>query len=140
MAGFNLSKTVEAEKKNLIEIPLVVNIFYEDKDANGNDITPEVLTVTHIFRIPERSEREKHQSMQVKVRGQNLKALGTTAANFWLWSQCMVELKGYEDLPSTREQIIKMFEESNILHVQAENAIQALLNRLTSSEEEVEKK
>jgi hypothetical protein len=137
--AFKLKKATE-EKKHDIVITLVVDVLYEDKNADGVDIAPETETVIHYMRIPERSEREKHQQMQVKVRGQNIKSMGTAAANFYLWSVCFTKLEGYEDLPPTREQIIKMFEEDVILHIHAENAAQALLNKITASEDDTEKK
>lgn len=132
--GFKTSKAVE-QKVNEIIIPLRVTVTYEDGDN-----TPETEMVTHIMRMPESSEREKHQALLVKVRGQSVKAKGSVEANFWLWSRCWIRLEGYDDLPETREQINKLFEDSPILHIHAESAAQALLSRIGAEEEEVIKK
>lgn len=151
MAGFNVKKAIAAEKTETITIPLVVNVTYDDseagsaqasKDSEAENISESVepFTVKHIMRIPTMYEREKHQSMLVKIRGQNVKASGSATAWFWLWKQCIVKLEGYDDLPEVREQMIKLFEDSSLLHIHAENAAVALLNFITGSEGEISKK
>jgi hypothetical protein len=136
--GFKLSKLNTASDKPFeITIPLSVNITYDD---DGEEATPDYIEVRHIMRMPTTTEREKHQQMLVKVRGQNIKAQGSTEANFWIWKQCYLRLEGYEDLPVTREQVIKLFDDSPVLHIHAENAAQALLGYINANEGEITKK
>lgn len=130
--GFKISKASDPSE---IIVPLDVNVTYEIESGE-----PETLEVRHVFRIPTRSEREKHQQLMVKVRGQSVKSVGSTEANFWLWKQCFIRLEGYDDLPETRQQIINTFEESEVLHLHAENAISALLNHITGAEGDIVKK
>lgn len=139
--AFKLSKHIKLsspDKPFEVVIPLSVNTMYEDDDPTV--VSGEPVDVRHVMRMPETSEREKHQQMMVKVRGQNVKAQGNTEANFWLWKQCMLRLEGYDDLPETKEQIIKLFEDDPILHIHAENAAGGLLNYIGTSEGEITKK
>ena len=137
--GFNFNKAVKAEKQEEIVIPLNVNVIYKDEEgvAAGE---PDNLEVRHVMRLPSINEREKYQQMLVKIRGQNIKAQGSAEAGFWLWKQCMLRLEGYDELPTTQQQIIKAFEESTILHIHAEKAAEALLNYINASEGEISKK
>jgi hypothetical protein len=52
----------------------------------------------------------------------------------------MIRLEGYDELPAERGLIIKLFEESTLLHIHAENAAVALLNHINGSEGEIGKK
>ena len=139
--GFNIKKTVEQEADATVRIKLTVNVIYEDKDPKtGLDIAPEICEVAHIFRLPTTAEREKFQQMSVKVKGQNIRTSGYQEATLWLWSQCIKSLEGYDDLPETKAQYVKMFKDSAVLHIHAERAVEALLSHLNASEDNVLKK
>jgi hypothetical protein len=138
--GFKVNKAVAAEKTEEITIPLNVNIMYEDDTIVEGAEKPTSLEVYHVMRIPTTFEREKQQQMLIKIRGQNIKATGSSEAWFWLWKQCMLRLEGYDELPAERGLIIKIFEESTLLHIHAENAAVALLNHINASEGEITKK
>jgi hypothetical protein len=133
--GFNVKKASTAEKGTTVTIPLSVNITYDEENP-----TNEQIQVKHVMRIPERTEREKHHQMLIKVRGNSVKTQGSTEANFWLWKQCYVSLEGYDELPETREQIIKLFDESTVLRIHAEQAAAALLNYISPNEDDIAKK
>lgn len=139
--GFSIKKTMEQEKDALVRVPLSVNVIYEDRDPNTKlDIAPDHCDVVHVFRLPTVPEREKYQQMMVKVRGQSIRATGYQEATLWLWSQCIKSLEGYDDLPPTKDQYIKVFKESAILHIHAERATEALLTHLNASEDDILKK
>lgn len=138
--GFNLSKALKAEKTEEIIIPLNVNVMYQNDEGESSTDDFNNLEVRHIMRMPTTSEREKYQQMLVKVRGQSIKAQGSAEAGFWLWKQCMIRLEGYDELPDTQQKIIKIFEDSSLLHIHAEKAAEALLNYINASEGEISKK
>jgi hypothetical protein len=133
--GFNLSKIDAAKEKDIeITVPLSVNTFEED--ANGQPIN---VDVKHIFHIPTTFMREKHQQMLVRVRGKNVKAQGTIEANIWLWKNCIVRVEGYDNL-SAGDTWKNLFEDSSILRIHAENAINGLMNYIDATEGDITKK
>jgi hypothetical protein len=130
--GFS-TKTVG--KETIISVPLSVNTF--NNDTQGQ---PETVDVVHNFTIPNTFTREKHQQMLIKVHGKNVKAQGTLNANFWLWKTCMKSVEGYDDLPIAHEEIVQLFENSDILRIHAERAAEALMNYIDASEGDITKK
>jgi hypothetical protein len=136
--GFDVKKISDDVSKTEIIIPLEVNLLYSD--AESKDKPAESAQVQHVFRMPANLEREKYQSLLVKVKNNSLKGVSGSTANFYLWSHCYIRLIGYDNLPDTREQIIKLFDESPVLRIHAENAGQALYNLINTGEGDTVKK
>lgn len=139
--GLSVVKTAESEKTHTIRVPLTVNVTYEDIDEKtGMDRAPETLEVVHIMRLPDTKEREKYNQMMVKVKGASVKAIGYNEATFWLWTQCIVDLEGYDELPEQKAQWVKLFNDSTLLRIHAERATEALLSHINAAEGDISKK
>jgi hypothetical protein len=99
--------------------------------------TDELVEVTHIMRIPTVAEREEYQRQLARIRGRKV-AANTSEANWHLWIKCVVNVEGYDDLP--KEGDWKLYFQSGVERVHAEEAASRLLESLESEDTEVEKK
>ncbi len=127
--GFSVKTTVET-----IVVPLEVNTFDEDTGEHG------IVRVEHVFKFPSPTVREQYQQRVVTVKGKKVKHHGTAEANWWLWLQCILTVKNYEDLELDKEGKWKEVFAGQILRIHAEKAAEMLLNEIDADEGEAEKK
>jgi hypothetical protein len=117
----------------IITVPLVVNTF--DEDAGE---TTEV-SVKHKFIFPDTPVRDGYQKRLVTSKGRKVRT-ENSAANWWLWLQCIKAVEGYDDLVIDKEGQWKRVFDSSILRIHAENAAAVLMQTIDAQEGDTEKK
>ena len=81
------------------------------------------ITVEHLFRTPTAAELDKHRKLLTQFRGRKPK-INFTAATAYLWSKCIIRVKGYEGLPENWREFFLNDEQAKI-HVYG--AVEGLL-------------
>lgn len=126
--GFKKSKALEE-----IKVPMSVSCVNE---TDGTTI--ERVEVAHIFKIPEPTIREEWQRMMLKIKGKKISSGSKSAANWKLWLHSVVRVEGYDDLPSGDKW--KSYFEDDIGRIHVDNAVDMLMEVLSSEEVDTEKK
>ena len=79
-------------------VPSTVRVaFTVELEVEGKDL--ERAEVVHVFNRPTVQQREKHKQIMSYFEGGKFKPR-VTAANAWLWDQCIQKVEGYDDLPT----------------------------------------
>lgn len=130
--GFSKSKVSDK-----ISIPVIFEISGTDEEGGVID---EEVTVVHHFKRPTSGQRERLGDVLTGNGRKRPSSRKTISAIYTFWSQIILEVEGYDDLPSNGNWKDEYFRKDDIgiEHVQAATII--LLNRLGAVEGELIKK
>jgi hypothetical protein len=123
-------------KKNLQTIEVQMSVQTVD-ESDGQTLVS--VNVSHIFTIPSPDARERRDRMVVANKGKKV-VLGTKSlANWNLWKECIVYVKGYDDLKAD-DPTWKTYFADAIGRIHVDSAVDKLLEILGSDEADQEKK
>lgn len=110
-----------------------------DEDTGEEDYA----ICTHIFRRPTGAQLLQHKKHAVKAKGRKLRTQ-QPEADFWLWKQCIVCVKGYEDDGLTenanQKELLDYFDDNDIGRIHADEMIGGLLDKIQADDAVEEKK
>jgi hypothetical protein len=132
-----MTKTKGYKKsKNLDTIEVKMLVKYVDEESNNlGDVE-----VSHIFKIPSPQDRELWNKMIIQSKGKKVVAGNKSTANWVLWKSCCVGVRGYDDLDCENENNWKSYFTTNMERIHVDNAVDILMDLLSSDEVEKEKK
>lgn len=128
--GFRKSKAFEQ-----IRIPMLVKTATED----GKGI--EDVEVAHIFKIPSPEVREEYNRKLLIIKNRKVRQGSRSEASWFLWIHSILSVEGYDDLPEVDQQgNWKTYFNDPIGRIHVDNAVDMLMETLSSDEVEQEKK
>lgn len=123
--------------KNKVAKLLKIAFSVELEGDNGELL--ERASVVHKFRRPSIKEREAYR--QAAHRWDHGKPkLAITKANLLLWDACIESVEGYDDLDLNNPKWKDYFLSDDIGKEHADAAARLLMDKISESEEELEKK
>jgi hypothetical protein len=123
------------KKANLETIAINMNVKTVDEKDN---MLMDVM-VTHVFALPSPAERERWNKEVVQQKGRKIEASKKSTANWNLWLACVKSVEGYDDLDTTKQDWKKYFAD-NIGRIHVDNAVDILMEMITSDQAGQEKK
>ena len=126
--GFKKSKAFEE-----IRVPMIVSCA----DEIGTALSK--VEVAHIFHIPTPAVREEWQRKMIKVKGKKVTTGSKSDANWGLWLESIKTVEGYDDIDASDVNWKKYFDDP-IGRIHVDNAVDMLMEVLSSEEVEQEKK
>lgn len=119
-------------KKSKVPQKIEVNFSVAVEDERTGELIHE--KVTHVFRPPTIKEREAYRDVVHSFAGGKHK-LRLTKGNLMIWDACILEVRGYEDLPADGNW--KAYFDDEIGRAHSEAAARILLDRLAETEEDL---